>query len=844
MRAGQTSRQGKTLTKVQGVGLLALVLLVSSCSESEPEGPAFAALPAVPSQAELDKQADVRWALLQQYCSDCHNLDDFSGGLAFDLLSHDTIAEDAEVWEEVVRKLRGSMMPPPGQERPAEEDVAALIAWLEGNLDQQQSTLNPGEKLLHRMNRTEYANAIRDLLQLDIDAAALLPVDGAEDGFDNIATALQVTPSFVDQYLDAARVVSERALGSPSAGASGTPYSFASTGQSFHVDGLPLGSRGGAVVEHYFPSDGEYRLNIGSMASGLAPGGFDHASTLVATIDGKKFFETTLGGLDQAKELDQLRAPAVDAINARLRDIPFTTTAGPHQLAVFFLHRSFAESDAPLQQQTPRKGQDALLRLGGFEVYGPVQATGLSATPSREKIFSCYPGQDAVESACAEQIVSRLAHEAFRGALDPADTALLMQMYESGTANGGFEKGIGFALSGILAHPKFLFRVEPVPEALPPGTAYELSSVELASRLSFFLWSSVPDAPLLELAAADSLKDPAVLEAQVLRMLQDPRARNLADNFAFQWLGLGELENVTPDAQLFRDVDRNIRSDLTQETLHFVHSIFDADRSVVDLLTADHSYLNENLALHYGINEVRGSSFRRVELADERRWGLLGKGAVLMVSSYPNRTSPVLRGKWLLEKIMGTPPAAPPPEVEGFEEIEVGQEFTTVRERLETHRSNPSCNGCHGVIDPLGFALENFDAVGRWQDLDRMARTAIDASGVMADGTAVDGPVALRAAILKRPQQFVQTFTEKLMTFALGRGVEYHDMPTVRRIVREAAQDNYRFSTLVTLIVQSEQFRMRSTAVSAVAAASLAAAGSGKYASSAHAGFGSALHHE
>lgn len=825
MRAGRTSRQGATLTTVQGAGLFALVLLLAACGENESPGAAITSLAAVPAQAELDAQAEARWATLEQYCSDCHNLDDFSGGLAFDLLSHDTIAEDAEVWEDVVRKLRGSMMPPPGQERPAAEEVAALVAWLEGNLDQQQSVRNPGEKLLHRMNRTEYANAIRDLLHLDIDPAALLPVDGAEDGFDNIATALQVTPSFVDQYLDAARVVSERALGSPYAGASGTPYSFSAAAQSFHVDGLPLGSRGGAVVEHYFPSDGEYRLNIGSMASGLAPSGLDHTSTLVATIDGKKFFEATIGGLDEAKQLDQLRAPAVDALNARLRDIPFTTTAGPHKLAVFFLHRSFAESDAPLQQQAPRKGQDALVRLGSFEVYGPVQATGLSATPSRDRIFSCYPGQDAVESDCAEQIVSRLANEAFRGALDATDTGLLLSMYETGKASGGFEKGISFALSGILAHPKFLFRVEPVPEALPPGTAYELSSVELASRLSFFLWSSVPDAPLLALAATDGLKDPAALKAQVQRMLQDPRARNLADNFAFQWLGLGELENVTPDGQLFRDVDRNIRSDLTQETLRFVHSIFAADRSVVELLTADYSYLNENLALHYGINDVRGSEFRRVELADERRWGLLGKGAVLMVSSYPNRTSPVLRGKWLLEKIMGTPPAAPPPEVEGFVEIEVGQEFTTVRERLETHRSNPSCNGCHGVIDPLGFALENFDAVGRWQDLDRMARTAIDASGVMADGTAVDGPVALRAAILQRPEQFVQTFTEKLMTFALGRGVEYHDMPTVRRIVREAAQDDYRFSELVTLIVQSEQFRMRSTPVSSVAAASVAASG-------------------
>jgi len=819
MTAGTTMKQTTTLASLQRAGLLGLVLLAAACGDGKSSGTSVVSAPAVPTQAGLDAQANARWAMLDDYCSDCHNLDDFSGGLAFDLLSRDTIARDAEVWENVVRKLRGSMMPPPGQERPDKQEIAAMVSWLEGNLDQQQTPVHPGEKGLHRLNRTEYANAIRDLLQLDIDPAALLPVDGAEDGFDNIASALQVTPSFVDQYLEAARVVSGQALGSSSARPSGTTYSFAGSGQSFHVDGLPLGSRGGAVVEHYFPSDGDYRLSIGSMATGLAAGGLDHASTLIATLDGKKFFEANIGGLVEAAQLDQLRAPAVDALNARLRDIPLTTTAGPHQVAVFFLHRSFAESDAPLQQQTPRKGQDAIARLGSFEVYGPVQATGLSTTPSRQKIFSCQPGRDATESSCAMQIVSTLANEAFRGFVDDADTALLMRMYETGHARGGFEQGIGFALSGILAHPKFLYRIEPVPQGLLPGVSHVLGSLELASRLSFFLWSSVPDAQLLEIAADDGLQDPDILAAQVLRMLKDPRARNLADNFAYQWLGLGELESFTPDGVLFRDVDRGIRSDVTQETLRFVQSIFDADRSVLDLLTASHTYLNESLALHYGINDVRGSAFRRVELADQRRWGLLGKGAVLMVSSYPNRTSPVLRGTWLLEKIMGTPPAAPPPDVEGFVEVEVGQEFTTVRERLETHRANPSCNGCHGVIDPLGFALENFDATGRWQEIDRMARTPVDASGVMADGTVVDGPVALRAAILARPDQFVQTFAEKLMTFALGRGVEYRDMPTIRRIVREAAQDDYRFSTLVSLIVASEQFRMRSTPVSVSVAA-------------------------
>lgn len=796
---------------------LILAFLTAGLAACSDQGPVdsngsenlMTSLPAVPSQAELDSQSEAQWQLLEDYCVDCHNLDDFSGGLAIDLMDHDAIAADAEVWEKVVRKLRGRLMPPPGQAKPASEKVDALVAWLEGNLDQPRPLEQNGEKLLHRLNRTEYANAIRDLLNLKIDVEFLLPVDGAEDGFDNIATALQVTPVFIDQYLNAARVVSEQAISTPDALPSGTPYTFSPQGQSFHVEGLPLGSRGGAVIEHYFPSDGDYLLNIGSMTSGLAATGMEHEHTLVATIDGRQFFEITIGGLEEAERLDKLRALALDELNARLRNIPITTTAGPHRVAVFFVHRSFAESDSPLQQQTPRKGQDDIAFVRGFEIYGPVNATGLSPTPSREKIFSCHPEEDADEASCARQIVTELANEAFRGFLADEDTDLLMRMYESGHAEGGFEKGVSFALSGILAHPKFLYRLEPVPDSLPPGSTFELSSLELASRLSFFLWSSLPDEILLEVAADDGLKDPAVLEAQVRRMLKDPRAANIANNFGFQWLGLAELDNITPDGRLFRDVDRNIRADLAEESLRFMQSIFAEDRSVLDLLTAEYTYLNENLALHYGINSIRGSHFRRVELGNPRRWGLLGKGAVLMVSSYPNRTSPVLRGTWLMENIMGTPPAAPPPDVEGFVEIEIGEDFSTVRERLEQHRNNPSCKSCHGVIDPLGFALENFDAVGRWRDVDRMARVPIDASGELADGTVVAGPVELKEAILARPDQFVQTFTEKLMTFGLGRRIEYQDMPAIRRIVREASRDNYRFSSIVLGIVSSEQFRLK-----------------------------------
>lgn len=810
-----------TLASSKLAGLFGLVVLVSACGDSNTNTPQAetTSVQSVPAQAELDAQSEAQWAVLDDYCMDCHNLDDYSGGLAFDLLDHDAITSDAEVWEKVVRKLRGRMMPPPGQEKPENQKIDEFVAWLEGNLDQPKSFSEPGEKLLHRLNRTEYANAIRDLLNLEIDPEPLLPVDGAEDGFDNIATALQVTPSFIDQYLGAARVVSEKAIGSPAARPSGTPYNFSAVGQSFHIDGLPLGSRGGAVVEHYFPSDGEYLLNIGSMATGQFVGDMEHRQTLVATIDGKKFYETDIGGPEDAELLDKLRAPAVAQINERLRNIPFTTTAGPHKVAVFFLHRSFAESDGALQQQTPRKGQNSIAGLRQFEVYGPVNATGLSATPSRDRIFSCHPDNDVEEVSCARQIVTDLASDAFRGFLADEDTELLMRMYEAGYSDGGFEKGISFALSGILVHPKFLYRLEPVPDSLPPGTTFELSSLELASRMSFFIWSSIPDELLLEIAVDDGLKDPAILEAQVKRMLKDPRAENLSRNFGYQWLGLAELANITPDGQLFRDVDRNIRADMAEEALLFMESIFSEDRPVPDLLTADHTFLNENLALHYGLNNIRGGEFRRVQLEDERRWGLFGKGAVLMTSSYPNRTSPVLRGAWVLETILGTPPAAPPPDVEGFVEIEIGQEFTTVRERLESHRTNPSCNGCHGVIDPLGFALENFDAVGRWRDIDRQARSPIDSSGVLADGTPVDGPIALREAIMSRPEQFVQTFTEKLMTFGLGRRIEYQDMPAIRHIVRESAAADYSLSSLVLGIINSEQFRMKHDSAGEILAA-------------------------
>jgi mono/diheme cytochrome c family protein len=784
---------GTLLSRVLGAVCVAAAL--ASCSRE-------------PSPEALLAEGRERWPLVERYCVECHNGADFAAEIDFGTLGPDEVAAHAETFERAVRKLRGRMMPPPGGARPENAEIDELVAWLEATLDAAAPHPEPGYVTPHRMNRTEYANAIRDLLALDVDPATLLPVDGAEHGFDNIANALTVSPSFIDQFLSAARNLSAQAIGNANPRAVGVPYTIGNArAQQFHVDGLPLGTRGGGVIEHYFQADGEYRLNIGNLVTGLWGFNQEHENTLVALLDGRKFFELTIGGGQDLKELDQIGAPAVDAINARLKNIPFTATAGVHRLGVTFLHRSFAESDRQLYAQVPGGGQDTVLTLSQVEIFGPVNATGVSGTPSRDKIFVCRPEVAAEEKACAERIVTSLAHEAFRGAFNADDLPRLMRLYDEGTASGGFEKGVEHALAGVLAHPKFLYRFEPKPDGA--DGAYALTSVELASRLSFFLWSSIPDAELLELAASGTLADPAVLEQQVERMLADPRAETLASNFAFQWLGLGELDSLAPDPFVFGDVDRDIRRYFVTEARLFVDSIFRSDLSVLDLLTANHTFVNEALARHYGLNDVRGTRFRRIELADPNRFGVLGKGGVLLVSSYPNRTSPVLRGQWVLENVLGTPPAAPPPNVEALVETVEGQQASTVRARLEAHRTNSSCNACHGVIDPLGFALENFDAVGRWRVVDREARVPIDASGVLVDGTAVTGPVELREALLTRPDQFVQTLTEKLMTYGLGRSLEHTDMPTIRRIVRDAAESDYRFSDLVWGIVNSTQFRMK-----------------------------------
>jgi hypothetical protein len=752
--------------------------------------------------------AGEKWAFLDRYCSKCHNTTDWAGGIAFDSLSPESIPEDAETWEKTIRKLRGRLMPPAGNPQPDAQSVRSFVSWMEGTLDRAAAAEeDPGRVALHRLNRKEYANAVRDLLAVEIDPTETLPPDDAKDGFDNVAEALQVSPSFLDQYLAAARSVAVKALGNPGARAVGTTYTSGGGEQHFRRDGMPLGTRGGIVVTHDFPADGEYVINIANMAQAIWVYNMEFENHLVVTVDRQKVYETTIGGEEDMKAIDQKQDPAVDAINQRLKNIRFRTTAGPHEIAVMFRHRGYSESEDRLQNHVAGGGQDRILNVTSFEVRGPMNASGVADTPSRQRIFVCRPASEPEEAPCARRILETLATKAFRRPVGDADVADLMAFYEAGRRNGGFETGIQQALSALLADPEFLYRVERAPKDVAPGGVYEISDLSLASRLSFFLWSSVPDAQLLRAAQAGELRSQDGLRKQVRRMLADPRSGTLASNFAFQWLNMAKLGEIQPDVALFPNLNGDVREDFREELRLFVDSVFRENRSILDLLGADYTFLNERVALLYGIRDVKGPHFRRVQLKDSARFGLLGKGAVLMVTSYPNRTAPVLRGAFILERIWGTPPAAPPPNVGDLKENEEGKKALTVREMMAAHRGNPTCNGCHGVMDPLGFALENFDAVGQFRKVDRFAGSAIDASGELPDGTQLGGPDDLRRALLAQPEQFALMLTEKLMTYALGRTLTYKDMPRVRAIVRATAADDYRFETLVLNIVNSPEFQ-------------------------------------
>ena len=728
--------------------------------------------------------ANPNQALINRYCVTCHNQRLKTAKLELDKLDLAHPETDALLWERAIRKLRGGMMPPPGASRPPVEGVNTLAAYLEDSLDKAAAANpNPGSVRIHRLNRAEYANAMHDLFDIDVDAAELLPTDGISDGFDNIAAALKVSPSFVDQYIMAARAVVKQAIGTPP---SGKEVKMTLRGVEPGVP-LPPGAHNGISAKYLAPFEGDYEFR----AQGNLP---------VFTVDG---------------------APVDTTGRTHL-------TAGIHTLVAAAMPHSLAESEGELFGFVPgaagtgyastglvagavAAGGSAALRTRGgasVTVNGPFNPTGNAVeTPSRARIFVCHAPDPKEETACASRILSNLTRKAFRRPITSADLAPFMQFYNEGRKTGTFENGIENAMVAMLASAKFLYRVEAPPAGTKPGSIYRLSDLELASRLSFFLWSSIPDDQLLTAAEQGKLRDPKVLEQQVRRMLADPRAGALTTNFAFEWLKIRDMDQMEPDPFVYPAFDRPLRAALRREMEMFIDSVFHGDRSVVDLLTANYTFVNERLAAHYGIENVRGDQFRRVTLTDPNRFGLLGKGAVMMVTAYPNRTSPVLRGAYILENITGTPPAPPPPNVPAFKENKDGEQPKTIRAIMEAHRANPTCNACHGIMDPLGFALENFDTIGSYRTMDRYTRTSIDTSGKLVDGTAINGPTDLRNALLRHSEQFVQTLTEKLMTYALGRDIEYFDMPSVRKIVRDAKGDNYKFSSIVLGIVRAPAFQ-------------------------------------
>jgi hypothetical protein len=774
---------------------------------------------ALPSASLADDPAP--WALLQR-CTKCHNSEDWAGGIAFDTMSPHEIPENAEVWEKAVRKLRGRLMPPPGNPQPDQQSIDQFVHWMENELDTAAAQhASPGSVGLHRLNRTEYARSIEEMLGLKIDVKTMLPMDVSSDGFDNIAAVLRTSPAFLEQYIAAARNISRQAIGRASGKPSSREYRVANDlDQSEHIDGLPLGTRGGMLVNYYFPADGEYEFSIRPFFFGGA--GYvtkiDKPHHVILTIDDNRVFDRSFGGPEDLKAVDQRQAIAADEMQARFEHIRVRVRAGAHRVGVAFVQRSFAESDSPLQPIAELPEMERTPTIPGLAISGPFNVTGVGDTESRRRVFICRPSSQQEETPCARRILAHLAEQAFRRPVTDEDLKAPMAFYQAGRNSGDFDAGIESGLTAILSSTKFLYRAETLPSAtaraqggglVSTSSVVPVDNTALASRLSFLMWSEGPDQELIDLAASGRLNDPAVLNQQVHRMLADPRSQSLVTNFAFQWLNVNKVDTIQPTPELYPDFDQNLRTAFKEEMRLFLNGILRANRSVLDLLSSDETFVNERLALQYGIPNIRGDQFRPVRLTDPNRFGLLGKGAILMGTAYGNRTSPVLRGAWILENITGTPPNSPPPGVQAFKESEPGKKVLTVRERLELHRSNPSCNGCHGVLDPLGFALENFDVTGAWRKKDLDAGTDIDASGTLADGTRVGSPAELRVALLRRPDQFVQTVTEKIMTFALGRSLRYQDMPMVRAIVRQAAKEGDTFESILKGVVDSPAFRMR-----------------------------------
>ena len=797
------------------------------------------------AQAGEPAAASPQRALLDRYCVTCHNERVVAGagagmmaeqlrlvGLALDSADVDDVAAAPELWEKVVRKLRVGAMPPQPRPRPDRETYDGFRRWLEDELDRvAEARPNPGRtQAFHRLNQAEYRNVIRDLLDLEIDVDALIPADAPDrNGFDNIATSLSLSPALFERYVSAAKKIGRLAIGeAPAGGAEITTYDVPLNliQSDRRSEDLPFGSRGGAAIRHHFPVDGEYRIRVRLQTNYVGyVRGIDDAHEIEFRLDGRRLERFTFGG-----EAPGTPAPISFAGNIRGTDdwehytlhaddpleVTATVSAGPHTVGISFPRETWEEEGVLQPRQTGfalaiNEMPDGNPALGSVRITGPLRVAGPGDTPSRRRIFTCRPDPAAPASeaeACAREILGALARRAYRRPVDESDVATLLEFYEWGRAEGGFEKGIQFALERLLADPDFLYRVERDPVDAPRGAAYPISDVELASRLSFFLWSSIPDDELLAAAENGTLSDPPVLEAQVRRMLADPRSQAMVDNFAGQWLYLRNMGGVYPDPNVFPEFDENLREAFTRETELFIGNQLRADASVLELLAADYTWVNQRLAEHYGIPNVYGSRFRRVALDGARRGGLLGHGSVMTVTSYPNRTSPVLRGKWVLENLLGAPPPEPPPDIPALEERNEDGEPVSMREAMVQHRENPACSVCHAPMDPIGFALQNYDAIGGWRDVNE-GGTPVDATGVLPDGSRFEGRAGLSGLLLARPDDFVGTVTEKLLTYALGRGMEHYDAPTVRKIVRRAAGEDYRWSSIILGIVNSAPFQMR-----------------------------------
>jgi hypothetical protein len=782
---------------------LSFVLLVGSIMNSSAARPQ-AAPPSAPVHSN-EREAIGRFA--DMYCVACHNCDDKTAGLALDAMSSEDVSRDPNAWERVVKKLVARQMPPDDEVRPLERAYNSIVSFLEGSLDRAAALKpDPGRTMaFRRLNRTEYQNTIRDLLALSIDASTMLPNDDSSHGFDNI-TVGDLSPTLLDRHITAAQRISHLAIGSAGRSPGGDTIRIRpDLTQEEHIEGLPIGTRGGALISYTFPPDGDSDIQVrlardrNEHLEGLSE---PHELELLLDREHRASFTVK----PPKSETDHQTADG--QLKARIH-----ATAGPHQLGVTFLKNSSSLLETKRQPYQSHYNMHRHPRLSPaiyqVSIAGPFDAKVHGDSPSRRRIFVCEPKESSEEEACAMRILSTLMRRAYRRPVSDADIRKPMELYREARANGDFDAGIEMALSAVLVNPQFLFRIEPDPPGVAPNSAYRIPDVQLASRLSFFLWSSIPDDELLDLAERGELSKAEVLEQQTLRMLIDPRSQSLVSNFAGQWLHLRNLESITPDLRLFPDFDDNLRQAFRQETELLVADVIREDKSVLDLLKSDHTFLNERLAKHYGIPHVYGSHFRRVELGEGSvRGGLLRQGSVLTVSSYATRTSPVIRGKWILENILGTPPPPPLPNVPALKDNTVSSTLS-VRERLAQHRANAACASCHNLMDPIGLSLEKFDAVGRWREIEE--GRPIDSTGGLPDGSQFVGVTGLENALLRRPELFVGTLTEKLLTFALGRGVESFDAPAVRKVVRNARAKDYRLSSLIVGIVASTPFQMRNS---------------------------------